>query len=180
MGEIDAVNQPDYKIVLSVEANKNKYYITYENKKGHMHYREMTEFKKLRLFRAIKEKIKLISNRYNYGIDLRTVLRADSNVLSILDDETLNNDYKEMYLKALDGSGILPFKIKYDKNNRYATALKEAQKKLELKPGSEESNISKYDKIFGEGFDQHELASNTIRDNLHELSNNEENNYERE
>ena len=184
----DENNKYDHKKVLSIEVKDNKYYVTYENKKSGVYNKEMTEVKKLGLFKNLSEKIKLISNRNEYGIDLKTALRADSNILSILNDKSLKRDYKEMYIKALDGGNPLPFEIKYDKNNRYAKALQEGQKKLELKAGitkthpnkemeeyHEEKQV-KYDLLFGEGFDQHDNpptvdqeTERTVQDTVSEI-----------
>ena len=162
-------NQSDYRILLSIELKNNKCYVIYENKKASIHYREMSEIKKLRLFKSLGEKIKIVSKRNEYGISLRTALRADSNVLSVLSDERLKSDYKETYLKALEGDIALPFKIEYDKKNRYARALEAGQKRLELQAGYERADeeVKDYDEIFGEGFDQRESVANITKEILH-------------
>ena len=134
----------------------NEYSVIYkimnENGKNSV---ENLDLGKIGLFKRMKERVKLILKRNEYGISFKTVFKADPGVLRVLNDKELSEDYREEYLKALEGKAVCPIEIKYKNvSNKYFKALDAGQIILGLNKGRDEGRRSLNER-FGEGFDQH-------------------------
>ena len=117
---------PAYTLKGVVRIGKS-YYFTFYNRENK---REVKEHSKLGLISSIKEKIKLIKNRDEYGISTLTALRADTNIIHYLTKKD-----KEEYLAYIENpeNNERPFEIDYDKPSRYyAMVLRKVEERALL------------------------------------------------
>lgn len=171
--------------VASVEVKDDKYIITYETKTDGVYSMDKKECEKVGFFKGLAERFKIIASRKEYGIDFITSTRVDVNIFRNLNDKDkekylsyiagqtaacfdINYDNPDSrYAKKLaKGQERLALK-EADALEYYGPIIDEYD--VDLKQQIEDELIApevdheehqkiqnKYDKMFGEGFDQHD------------------------
>ena len=169
--------------VAFVEVKDNKYIFAYETKENGVYSINKKECEKLGFFKGIFEKSKLFANRKEYGMDFMSVMRADINIYNNLNDKDkekylnyvsgqavgcfdINYDNpKNRKAKALvKGQERLALKAAIALE-QYGPIIgddidlkKQIENELITPEVDEKEHIktqNKYDKMFGQGFDQH-------------------------